>query len=127
MVSQRASNTEGKMPTVSDSRHDVTLLTNEDLYLFNEGSHYRMYEKLGAHLMTVNGEPGTNFGVWAPAAREVSVIGDFNAWNNHSHPLHARGSSGIWEGFVPGVGKGAIYKFNILSQNHGYRVDKADP
>jgi len=115
------------MPTTSDPRHDVTLLTREDLYLFNEGSHYRMYEKLGSHPMTVNGESGTNFAVWAPAAREVHIMGDFNGWNNRAHALQPRGNSGIWEGFIPGIGKGSIYKYHILSNNHGYRVDKADP
>jgi 1,4-alpha-glucan branching enzyme len=104
-----------------------TLLTDQDLYLFNEGSHYRMYDKLGAHVMDVGGAHGAGFGVWAPAAREVSVIGDFNGWNNQANVLHPRGSSGIWEGFIPGLEKGALYKFHIVSNHHGYHVDKADP
>lgn len=104
-----------------------TLLTDQDLYLFNEGSHYRMYDKLGAHVMDVAGLHGAGFGVWAPAAREVSVIGDFNGWNNQANVLSPRGSSGIWEGFIPGLEKGALYKFHIVSHHHGYRVDKADP
>jgi len=104
-----------------------SLLTDQDLYLFNEGRNYRTYEKLGSHITTQNGEPGTSFGVWAPNAREVTVIGSFNEWNPHSHPLHARGSSGIWEGFIPGVGKGSVYKFHIVSHQDGYIVDKADP
>src|SRR5713226_5391024 len=91
-------------------RHDVSLLTEQDLYLFNEGNHYRIYEKLGAHVITAGGEQGTAFSVWAPNAREVSVIGSFNEWNHRSHKLHPRGSSGIWEGFVPGVAKGTLYK-----------------
>jgi 1,4-alpha-glucan branching enzyme len=115
------------MHTIAPPRHDVSLLTDQDLYLFNEGSHYRLYEKLGAHLVNTNGGQGTYFAVWAPAAREVFVMGDFNGWDHRSHPLHARGSSGIWEGFVPGLGKGALYKFHIYSHHHGYRVDKADP
>ena len=115
------------MQTIAPARHDVSLLTDQDLYLFNEGSHYRLYEKLGAHLVNTNGEQGTYFAVWAPAAREVFVMGDFNGWDHRSHPLHGRATSGIWEGFVPGLGKGALYKFHIYSHHHGYRVDKADP
>ena len=68
-------------------RYDVSLLNDQDLYLFNEGSHYRLYEKLGSHFMTVDGEEGTCFAVWAPNAREVFVTGSFNGWNNGSHPL----------------------------------------
>ena len=105
----------------------ATLLTEDDLYLFNEGSHFRLYEKLGAHITTFNGQSGTYFAVWAPDARKVSVIGDFNGWNRTSHPLKPRGQSGIWEGFVPGVGNGAIYKYHIKSRYKGYKVDKADP
>src|ERR1700733_13502885 len=103
------------------------LLTDQDLYLFNEGSNYRMYEKMGAHLVTHNGETGAVFSVWAPNARSVSVVGIFNEWASKAHLLSSRGSSGIWEGFIPGVTRGALYKFHIESQRHGYRVDKADP
>src|SRR5258708_30520024 len=84
----------------------VSLLTDQDLHLFNEGTHYRIYNKLGAHLTTVAGQSGTYFAVWAPNASEVSVVGSFNSWDPKSHPLQARGSSGIWEGFIPGAGKG---------------------
>src|SRR4030042_982276 len=90
--------------------HDVTRLTDDDLYLFNEGSHYRLYEKLGAHHLSIDSVDGTYFAVWAPNARQVSVAGNFNSWNKSSHHLHHRGKSGIWEGFIPGVGKGALYK-----------------
>jgi 1,4-alpha-glucan branching enzyme len=103
------------------------LLTSEDLHLFNEGTHYRIYEKLGAHITTADGESGTSFAVWAPNAREVSIVGSFNDWNPHSHILRARESSGIWEGFVPGIGKGMLYKFHVVSRHKGYAVDKADP
>ncbi len=105
----------------------VSLLTDQDLHLFNEGTHYRIYDKLGAHLTTVAGNPGTYFGVWAPNAASVSVVGDFNGWDTQSHPLQARGSSGIWEGFVPGLGKGGLYKYHIVSHNQGYVGEKADP
>ncbi len=106
---------------------EMTLLSDFDLHLFNEGRHYRLYEKLGAHPVKVAGVTGTYFAVWAPNANYVSVIGDFNGWNTGSHQLQPRAQSGIWEGFIPGVGKGAVYKFHIGSHNRGYRVDKVDP
>jgi len=105
----------------------VFRLTNDDLYLFNEGTHFRLYEKLGAHPTTVNGQSGTYFAVWAPDAKQVSVTGDFNGWDRASHPLQQQGKSGIWEGFIPGVEKGALYKYHINSRYKGYKVDKADP
>src|SRR5262245_47497526 len=74
-------------------------LTRDDLHLFNEGNHFRIYEKLGAHPMTVGERPGVNFAVWAPNAERVSVIGDFNGWNRSANPLRPREESGIWEGF----------------------------
>ena len=107
--------------------YEVKHLTDDDLYLFNEGSHFRLYEKLGAHLMTLDGVEGTHFSVWAPNAEQVYVIGDFNGWDKSSHPLRPRGQSGIWEGFIPGVGQGANYKYHVVSRYRGYRVDKADP
>ena len=105
----------------------VGLLTDQDLYLFNEGRHYRAYEKLGAHLISIAGQPGVCFSVWAPNARSVSVMGSFNGWDHRSHPLQPRGSSGIWEGFVPEVTRGAGYKFHIVSRHHGHVADKTDP
>jgi len=108
-------------------RYDVSLLTSEDFYLFNEGSHYRIYEKLGAHLVDSHSTAGAVFSVWAPNAQRVSVIGSFNGWNPTSHQLRSRGSSGIWEGFIPGVTKGALYKFHIDSSQHGYQTEKTDP
>ena len=108
-------------------RYDVTLLTDQDLYLFNEGSHYRLYEKFGSHFMTAGGEEGTLFTVWAPNASEVFVTGSFNGWNNSSHPLRSKGGSGIWEGFIPGVPRGTVYKYHVVSRENGYRYDKADP
>jgi 1,4-alpha-glucan branching enzyme len=111
----------------SPVRRDVSLLTAEDLYLFNEGSHYRIYDKLGAHMVQAGSETGTCFSVWAPNAREVYVIGSFNGWDHRSHPLERKAGSGIWEGFIPGVGKGTLYKFHIISQQHGHKADKSDP
>ena len=104
-----------------------TLLTDVDLHLFNEGSHNRLYQKMGAHLVTLDGRAGTWFSVWAPDAERISVVGDFNGWNPDSTPMTPRGSSGIWECFVAGLGQGAIYKFHIRSRFHMYRVNKADP
>jgi 1,4-alpha-glucan branching enzyme len=108
-------------------RHDVSLLTADDLYLFNEGSHFRLYEKLGSHVISVDGVEGVFFAVWAPDAERIAVIGDFNGWDGSRHLLRPHGVSGIWEGFLPGVGAGAVYKYRIWSRYHGYVVDKADP
>jgi 1,4-alpha-glucan branching enzyme len=105
----------------------VSLLTDDDMYLFNEGSHFRLYEKLGAHPMVVGGQEGYHFAVWAPDALKVSVIGELNQWDNRAHLLQPRGQSGIWEGFIPEVLKGAVYKFHIVSRYNDYSVDKADP
>ncbi|HET7786609.1 MAG TPA: 1,4-alpha-glucan branching enzyme, partial [Myxococcales bacterium] len=99
-----------------------SLLSDDDLHLFNEGSHLRLYDHLGAHLR----EGGAQFAVWAPNARTINLVGDWNGWNKHQDALQPRGSSGIWEGFVRGVGKGTKYKFHIEGPG-GYRVDKADP
>jgi len=104
-----------------------SLLTPADLYLFNEGRHFRAYNKLGAHLGHSSEAQGTRFSVWAPNAREVSVIGSFNQWDDRRNRLEPRENSGIWEGFVPGASKGDLYKFRIHSQHEGYVVDKADP
>jgi 1,4-alpha-glucan branching enzyme len=108
-------------------RYDISMLSNDDLFLFNEGSHYRLYEKLGAHSATVDGVEGTYFAVWAPNAKQVSVMGEFNGWNKSTHPLCPKGQSGIWQGFIPGVAKGTIYKYYVVSHHRGYSVEKADP
>src|SRR5262245_60249767 len=93
----------------------VSLLTDDDSYLFNEGSHFRLYHKLGAHVVTRGESSGTYFAVWAPDAEQVSVIGDFNGWRPDSHQLSPKGRSGIWEGFFPDIGKGTLYKYHIAS------------
>ncbi len=111
----------------TENRQPTTLLSDWDYHLFNEGSHHRLWDKLGGHGLEKDGISGTMFAVWAPNAAYVSVIGDFNGWNRDSHPLESRGPSGIWEGFVPHVGKGTKYKYHIRSRHNGYVVDKADP
>ncbi len=110
-------------------RHDLSLLSDYDIFLFKKGSHLRLYEKLGAHLLTTGeGEAGCCFAVWAPNARAVSVVGDFNAWRPGAHPMAARwDGSGIWEIFIPGLGPGALYKYHIVSSEGGYQVQKSDP
>ncbi|HKC51502.1 MAG TPA: 1,4-alpha-glucan branching protein GlgB [Myxococcota bacterium] len=102
-----------------------SLLDAQDLYLFNEGTHLRLWEKLGAHPVRVDGVDGVFFAVWAPNAERVSAIGDWNGWNGASHPLRVQGGSGIWAGFVPGVPRGARYKFRI--ERGAFRSDKTDP
>jgi 1,4-alpha-glucan branching enzyme len=105
-----------------------TPLTEQDVYLFNEGTHYRLYDHLGSHPGTKDGQAGTWFAVWAPDAERVSVMGDWNGWSQEADPLALRGGSGIWEGFLAGVGKGARYKYHVVSGRHqGYKADKADP
>ena len=108
-------------------RDDMSLLSDDDLFLFNEGSHHRLYEKLGAHTLALDGAEGTYFAVWAPNAKQISVIGSFNNWDKSSHLLHPKGQSGIWEGFIPGVAEGTVYKYYVISHHRGYCVEKADP
>ena len=103
--------------------HADSLISAQDLYLFNEGTHTRLYDKLGAR--SVKG--GVRFAVWAPNAEYVSVVGDWNKWDRGAHPLEARDGSGIWEGTVAGVAPGARYKYHIASRFNGYKVDKTDP
>ncbi len=102
-------------------------LTDYDVYLWAQGSHFRAHDKLGAHLTQRDGVAGARFAVWAPDAERVSVVGDFNGWREGAHPMRPVASSGVWECFVPGVGPGALYKYAVVSRHHGYRVEKADP
>ncbi|MDH3499626.1 MAG: alpha-amylase family glycosyl hydrolase, partial [Acidimicrobiia bacterium] len=102
-------------------------LTPEDVYLFNEGTHARLHDRLGAHTTAVDGVDGTYFAVWAPNARAVSVFGSFNFWTKREHHLTPVGSSGIWETFIAGVAAGESYKYHVESRMGGYEVDKADP
>ncbi len=102
-------------------------LSDQDLYLFNEGNHVRLYEKLGAHQASDGNAEGTRFAVWAPNAAAVYVMGDFNGWDKTRDPLKQQGGSGIWAGFIPGVKKGHNYKYHIVSRYAGFHGEKADP
>src|SRR3990172_268082 len=113
---------EGEIAEFRDPYSFERVLTDFDLHLIGAGSHYKKYEKLGAHVMEIDGVKGVHFGVWAPNARVVSVIGDFNRWDNRRHPMRLIGTSGIWEGFIPGLGEGEIYKFEIRSMYHNYHT-----
>ncbi|MES2747676.1 MAG: 1,4-alpha-glucan branching protein GlgB [Bacteroidota bacterium] len=105
-----------------------SLFTDFDIDLFKAGKHFRLYEKLGAHLIEVNGIKGVYFAVWAPSAKSVAVIGDFNSWQPNQYQLQVRwDSSGIWEGFISNIDKGTTYKYKIQSNNGGEMADKADP
>ncbi len=105
-----------------------SIFSDFDLYLFGQGKHYRIYEKMGAHPRTVNGVAGVNFAVWAPHALAVSVVGDFNGWNRSANPMHRRHNDlGVWECFVPGLQVGALYKYAIYSSVNNYTVEKTDP
>ncbi|MBL8483976.1 MAG: 1,4-alpha-glucan branching protein GlgB [Rhodocyclaceae bacterium] len=103
-------------------------LGEQDVYLFKEGSHARLYERLGSHPAVIDGVAGTRFAVWAPNALSVAVIGDFNDWDAARHPLAVRDDgSGVWEGYIPGASHGAAYKYHIVSRYRGYAADKGDP
>jgi 1,4-alpha-glucan branching enzyme len=111
-------------------KHDTYFFSHElsdfDLHLFGQGRHYGLYHKFGAHLRVRDGVAGTHFAVWAPNAKRVSVVGSFNYWDGRKHAMQARGSSGVWELFVPGVEEGAEYKYEIRTQKGGLLL-KSDP
>ena len=115
------------MAPLATQEQDSTLLTSFDLHLFNEGKHNRLFDKLGSHIVEIDGRRGTYFAVWAPNAERISVVGDFNGWNIDSHPMNPRESSGVWEAFIPELAQGTVYKYHIRSRYHMYTVDKADP
>src|SRR5439155_14020514 len=103
------------------------LLREQDANAFLQGRNYRAYKMLGAHLRTVAGEAGVHFAVWAPNAKLVQVIGDFNAWSKDGQAINLKSHSGIWHGFVPGVKEGALYKYHVISNWQNHASDKADP
>lgn len=115
-------------PGVSRVTYGPFLFSEEDIYLFREGNHFRLYDKLGAHSMEVDRVKGTCFSVWGPNAEYISVVGNFNDWDKKAHPLRQRNDgSGIWQGFIGGVGKGEVYKYFVRSKHNDYMVDKSDP
>ncbi len=116
----------GEREVVGDVRHDVSRLSSDDTYLLAEGTHTHLHDVLGAHETSVDGVAGTHFAVWAPSARAVSVVGDFNAWTADRHPLAPRDRSGVWEGFVPGLRRGTLYKLHVVGPD-GEGREKADP
>ena len=104
-----------------------SLFTDFDIHLFREGKHFKLYDKMGSHQVQREGKNGVYFAVWAPNAKEVSVIGDFNGWNSHTHQLLWRwDNSGIWEGFIEGLEWGDVYKYGIKTYS-GYYLEKGDP
>ncbi len=116
----------GQTFTLRDPYAFLPTLGDLDLHLLGEGRHERLWEKLGAHCRTIDGVAGVSFAVWAPNARSVRVIGEFNSWDGRLHPMRTLGSSGIWELFIPDVGDGCLYKFEVLTAQ-GQLVVKTDP
>ena len=123
----RGTGADGQSWDYEDAYRFGPVLSADDEYLIAEGTHERLWEALGAHVMEIDGIRGTHFAVWAPAARRVSVVGDFNAWDGRRHPMRRRGTSGIWEIFVPGAGDGAAYKYEIMGNDGVVQPLKADP
>lgn len=116
-----------KTSLIIDPYSFLPVLSDYDLYLIAEGTHYNQYDKLGAHEMTVDGVEGVCFAVWAPNAIRVSVTGDFNEWDGRRHMMRVRGSTGVWELFIPGLRQGVIYKYEVKSRYKGFLAEKADP
>jgi len=116
-----------KTSLIIDPYSFLPILSDYDLYLIAEGTHYNQYDKLGAHEMTVDGVEGVCFAVWAPNAIRVSVTGDFNEWDGRRHMMRVRGSTGVWELFIPGLRQGVIYKYEVKSRYKGFLAEKADP
>jgi 1,4-alpha-glucan branching enzyme len=118
---------DGQHETFSDPYEFMPILTDYDLHLLGEGRHLDIYEKLGAHIMEINGVKGVHFAVWAPNAHRVSVIGDFNHWDTRTHPMLKHVDAGVWELFIPGLDDGEIYRYDIRSRVNNYHVEKTDP
>ncbi len=121
----QAADQQGRKSIMHDPYSFPHLLTDYDLHLLNEGTHWKCYDRLGAHLRTIDGVDGVNFTVWAPNATSVSVVGDFNSWDGRRNPMRKHIPSGFWELFVPGLGEGTLYKFKI--RHHDQVFEKSDP
>jgi 1,4-alpha-glucan branching enzyme len=117
---------QGKVRRMRDAYSFLPTLGEMDLYLFGQGNERRIYDKLGAQLRTIDGVPGTSFAVWAPNAQRVSVVGAFNNWDGRYHSMRSLGASGVWEIFIPNIGEGTLYKYEIKNI-HGALVLKTDP
>lgn len=117
---------QGNTSTICDPYSFWPVITDYDLHLFNEGNHHKIYEKLGSHLCTINGIRGTLFAVWAPCAKRVSVVGNFNRWDGRLHQMRLLGASGVWEFFIPGIVQGEVYKYEIKTLKNELYI-KADP
>ena len=118
---------DGRAAETDDPYRYGRVITDYDLYLFGEGKHTKIYERLGAHLMRIGDADGAHFAVWAPNAERASVVGDFNDWDGRRHPMRRLGASGVWEIFIPGVTDGQRYKFELRSRMHGELLVKTDP
>jgi 1,4-alpha-glucan branching enzyme len=123
----RGEGVDGAVWNYDDAFRFGPVLTDFDEYLLGEGTHQKLWQALGAHVMVHEGVAGTNFAVWAPNARRVSVVGDFNAWDGRRHPMRRRGGTGVWEIFIPGAGEGAAYKYELIGPNGEHLPLKADP
>jgi len=118
---------DGFVKRTADPYSFLPILSDEDLYLFNEGNNRYIFEKMGSHLISVDGIEGVHFAVWAPNAQRVAVVGDFNMWDGRAHPMRPIGSSGVWEIFIPTLKEGTVYKYEIRKAHSGHLVLKADP
>ncbi|MEK7310393.1 MAG: 1,4-alpha-glucan branching protein GlgB [Chloroflexota bacterium] len=118
---------DGHTDEIEDPYRFPPVLSEDDLYLFNEGTHLKLYEKLGAQIVELEGVRGVAFSVWAPNAERVSVVGGFNGWDGRRHPMRPRGASGVWELFIPGLAEGELYKYEIKTRYLGYVALKCDP
>lgn len=120
-------NYDGSVALYEDSYTFPSARSEFDAHLLAEGTHMQMYEKLGAHITELNGSVGVLFAVWAPNALRVSVVGEFNEWDGRRHPMRFHTDNGIWELFIPGIGEGTLYKYEVKTRHQGYMVAKADP
>jgi 1,4-alpha-glucan branching enzyme len=123
----RVERRDGEVHEIHDPYSFLPTLSDQDLHLFNEGTDERVHEKMGAHLRRLGRVAGVSFAVWAPSARRVSVVGDFNAWDGRRHPMRPLGASGVWEIFLPGIGVGAKYKFELVGPRDDTPYLKTDP